>query len=184
MKKIFLVFALTMSVFFNAKADNWGEKLLLYLPNRVLDCIDVFTVNVGAGPILEGQMMATRAANVGFGIGKSYMMYWDYNRQFGFGVDEGYYWSLITIGEEDKTRTAATSLIKEFREVVSGVQAPTERNYRFPDGPRDYWQIGGALGGLILGQVYIHPVEIADVVLGFFFIDIKNDDIRFDDYRK
>lgn len=183
MKKMFFILSLAFTVSFSARADQWWETALLYLPNRVLDCIDIFSVNIGAGPIVEAQLMATRAVNGGIGVGKVYMMYYDYNRQFGFGEEDGYWWSLPCIGFEDWRRQGATSLIKDYREQVDGMQLPSERNYRFPDGERDYWQIGGALGGLIRGQVYIHPVEIADAVLGFFFIDIKNDDIKFDDYR-
>ncbi len=184
MKKILAALMLVSTLTFTAKADQWWEYAALYLPNRVLDCIDVFTVNVGAGPMAEAQLMATRAVNGGFGVGKAYMMYWDYNRQFGFGTQSGFWWSLVCIGEEDWQREGATSLVRDYRESVSGIQLPRERNYRWPDGERDYWQIGGALGGLIVGELYIHPVEIADLVLGFFLIDIKNDDIRFDDYRR
>ena len=48
---------------------------------------------------------------------------------------------------------------------------------------RDSWAIGGALGFLVDGDVYIHPMEWIDFALGFFLIDIKNDDLVFDDFR-
>ena len=65
----------------------------------------------------------------------------------------------------------------------AGVPDPTTRTYDFFDGPRDYWAIGGALGGLVDGDVYIHPMEWVDFALGFFLIDIKDDDLVFDDFR-
>ena len=32
-------------------------------------------------------------------------------------------------------------------------------------------------------KVSVHPVELLDAVLGFFFIDIRNDDMTFENFR-
>lgn len=56
--------------------------------------------------------------------------------------------------------------------------------YDLRKGARDYWEIGGTLGlGLIEARVSIHPVDILDAVLGFFFIDIKGDDLTFENFK-
>ncbi len=43
---------------------------------------------------------------------------------------------------------------------------------------RDYWGIGARAVGLIVGvEVELHPVELADALCGFFFLDFLRDDI-------
>ncbi len=164
-------------------AADVGEALALYIPNRLLDALDMFTVNLGVGPVLQARLMGTRLADVGAGIGRSYKIYKTHNRQYGLGIEEGYYWSFIFVGEEDYHMIDCTSLIKNYSETRAGVPDPTTRTYDFFTGPRDYWAIGGSLGGLVDGDLYIHPLEWLDFALGFFFIDFRNDDLTFRDFQ-
>ena len=56
--------------------------------------------------------------------------------------------------------------------------------YGIRDGARDYWEIGGALGaGVIEAKVALHPIDILDAFLGFFLIDIKGDDLTFENFK-
>ena len=73
--------------------------------------------------------------------------------------------------------------MKKYREDRLGVPDLRTRTYDFFDGNRDYWAIGGSLGLGIDGNLYIHPVEWVDLALGFFLIDIRNDDLILDDFR-
>ena len=76
------------------------DKLLLYIPNRIMDLLDIFSVNIGVGPVAEARLMATRYCDVGAGIGITAKLYKDFNRQYGLGVEEGWYWSFIFVSEE------------------------------------------------------------------------------------
>ncbi len=185
MKKFLLILGVSALMFGGSavRANDIAEKVLLYLPNRVIDAFDTFSVNIGVGPVLRAELMATRACVVGGGIGLSCMLYKDYNRQYGVGIDNGWYYQLICLGEAEQQRTAGSSLIMDYQNFFAGMPLPDERNYQLPDGPRDYWQIGGALGGLVVGEVYLHPLEIADFITGFFFFDLTGDDIVLDDLR-
>ncbi|MCQ2377720.1 MAG: hypothetical protein MJ016_00715 [Victivallaceae bacterium] len=165
------------------RETNFGEALALYLPNRVLDLLDTFSVTLGVGPVAEGRLMFTRACDVGAGIGLSCKAAKDFNRQYGFGIEEYWYWSLVSVGEESYSMNDGIGRIQKYQEDRLGVPDPQTRTYDFFEGRRDYWAIGGALGLLVDGNVYIHPVEWADLALGFLFIDIRNDDLIFDDFR-
>lgn len=163
---------------------DWGEKIMFYLPNRILDALDLFSLNIGAGLKAEARLMATRLADVGAGVDfKSVKLYKDHNRRYGVGFEEGWFWSMIFVGEEDYSLLEASGLVEPYAEARAGVPSVVRRVYNVFDGPRDYWAIGGSLGFLIDANVYIHPVEWADFVLGFFFIDLKNDDLGVDDFR-
>ena len=64
------------------RADSIGEKLLLYIPNRICDLLDIFSVSVGIGPTVRAELMATELAKVGFGVDfGSARLYKEWNRQ-------------------------------------------------------------------------------------------------------
>ena len=69
MKKFLLVLMLCAASFCTVRADeiNWGEKLALYLPSRVLDALDMFSVNVGLGANVEARLSFTRYCDIGLG---------------------------------------------------------------------------------------------------------------------
>ena len=127
--------------------------------------------------------MATRAIDTGAGIGMCAKAYKLHNRQYGLGIEEGWYWSFIFVGEENFSVVESTPLVSRYVEMRAGFPEPTQRVYDFFDGPRDYWAFGGALGLFVDGELYVHPVELADFILGFFLIDIKNDDFTLEDFR-
>ena len=164
------------------RGDGVLEAFALYIPNRLIDALDMFSLNLGAGPFIEARLMCTRLIDVGAGAGLVTKAFKDHNRQYGFGIEENYYWSLIFVGAEDFMISNGTSLIDKYLEQREGVPQ-LNRTYDFFNGPRDYWAIGGSLGCLIDGNLYIHPLEWVDFALGFFFIDIKSDDLTFESFR-
>ena len=165
------------------KGNEFLERLALYVPNRIVDTFDAFTLNLGVGPVIRAELMATRAVTVGGSYGFSWKAFKDYNRQYGIGVQDGWYWSLATIGEENMRRERVVGTVKSYWEAYAGVPSPLQRIYDPLEGQRDYWQFGGALGALVEGEFYIHPIEGLDWLAGFFFLDPKGDDLTFDDFR-
>ena len=166
MKRILLLTAVTVTLFaaptLRAESRIDGnvilERLALYIPNVLADALDTFTVNVGFGAIVEARLMATRAVDVGAGWGLTAKMFKAHNRQYGFGIEEGWYWSFIFLGEESYTIRDSTALVDKYIELRAGFPSPTRRCYDICSGSRDYWAFGGALGLLIDVEVYIHPV--------------------------
>ncbi|MBE6384746.1 MAG: hypothetical protein E7048_03665 [Lentisphaerae bacterium] len=196
MKKVIFAAAVAFGLLFSAplKAaepsaasefiDSLPEKLVFYIPNRLLDALDSFSVNLGAGLVAQARLMCTRAIDVGAGWGTTAKLYKSHNRQYGVGIEEMWYYSLISIGEEHYSMLNNSPWVDNYVEMRAGIPDPTVRTYDFFKGPRDYWAIGGSLGFLIDGDLYLHPVEIVDFVLGFLLIDIKQDDLTLDSFSR
>ena len=192
MKKFFVLLAICFATSGLYAAEmvpdrqtNWGEKIALYLPNRILDVLDLFSVTVGVGPVAEVRLMGTRLADVGAGYSAgTYKLYKDFNRQYGIGVEDGWYWSFVAIGEEEYALREGSLLVDKYVECRAGVPTPEMRVYNYYTGARDFWAIGGSLGFIVDAGVYLHPVEWADFALGFLMIDIREDDLNFDSFNR
>lgn len=192
MKKLLVILMFCLAFSGVARADmvpgrdtNWGEKLALYIPNRLLDALDLFSVTLGVGPVVEARLMGTRLADIGAGFSATtYKLYKDHNRQYGIGVEEGWYWSFIFVGEEEYALREGSLLVDKYVECRAGVPNPEMRVYNYFEGPRDFWAIGGSLGFIVDAGVYLHPVEWVDFALGFFLVDIREDDLNFDSFDR
>ncbi len=190
MKKFVLSCLVALSVFGGFQAYSYDsascpvwEKLAFYLPNRVMDALDMFSVEIGFGPVVRCEMMATEWVKGGVGVGASARAVKSYNRQYGFCLQNGWYWQLVTVGAEEMDRPDTTRWVQNFRESRLGIPNPEDRIYNVYTGARDFWRIGGALGLGVEAEVYLNPIDIADFVTGWFFIDLKGDDITSENFR-
>jgi hypothetical protein len=175
-----LVLALVTVAGINSQADV-ADKLALYLPNRIIDLTDIFSIEVGFGPAIRAEVRATRAFAFGGGVGIVATAVKDYNRQYGACLDNGWDGAFTCVAIEDSERTHTTRWVKEYWEVDSGIPLPDKQIYNFYTGARDYWELGVDFSALIHFHFALHPVDIADFVTGWFFIDLKGDDFTSDD---
>ena len=185
MKKMLLLFtfAFILVAGFNSRDDGVVDKVCLYIPNRIIDALDTFTINVGIGPVVCLELRGTRAVQGGVGIGAAAKLIKDYNRQYGACLQNGWNWEFICVAAEDIERRPTTRWVKEYWQHDEGFPSPTQRIYNFHTGARDYWELGGSAGLGVEADVALHPVELADFVTGFFFIDLKGDDLTFEDFE-
>lgn len=128
----------------------WVKKALLWLPNRILDFIDVFRADVGVGPSVGAVVRATRWAQAGsrtmapvsvrFGLmGRRSPVMFERSNEVGI--------SPAFAGSKD-------------RKICKG-------------------EIGAGLDLIIVGgYLGICTDEVADFVAGIFTFDINHDDIQ------
>ena len=186
MKKFLFVLMIAVSAFSFAPAAQGNEtieKLVLYLPNRVVDMFDLFSCSLGFGPKVQAELMATRMIGGGVSVGMSANLYKDCNRQYGWGLQNGWHWQIPGMMQEDTERVKTSRLVQSYWESFIGTPLPDQQIYGYYRGARDYWQIGGALGLLVCGELYLNPIEWVDFALGFFFVDIKDDDLTFENFQ-
>ena len=185
MKKFLPLFFIMFLFFCVPEAQaQWLDKITLYVPNRVLDVLDVFSLDLGTGITARADLRFTRALQVGGGIGYTASLVKDTNRQYGYAVQNGWSTFLPGFAAEDTERRPASLLVQEYWVNTEGFPNPADPIYNIRDGARDYWEIGGTLGlGVIEAKVALHPIDILDAFLGIFFIDIKGDDLTFENFK-
>ncbi len=133
-----------------------AHRLVCYVPNRVLDALDLVRARVRVGPGLAAGVRATEAADAFAG---SYLSVYA-----GLPGPRGRKTPRLPVGLESRTGVEASVL-----DASTGVGM----------GP-DYStaETGASLHLAILGfDVGVDLVEACDLVLGLLFIDVLNDDL-------
>ncbi len=126
----------------------WSQ-ILLWIPNRVLDLIDVFRVDVGVGPSFGAVVRVTKYGEVGYRqMAPASLRVGDFGRQMPF---------LLETSNEFGVGPAYVN--SADRHVCPG-----------EIGLGAYLLVAGAYGGVCVD-------EFADFIAGIFFIDLKDDDI-------
>ena len=127
----------------------WWAAVLLWVPNRVLDFIDIFRIDVGVGPAVGGVVRITDQAQFG------------YRRMYPTSIRVGDMGRRLPILVETSKEKGASPHYERSkdREVCKGEV-----------GLGADVLIVGAYGGICFD-------ELADFLTGLFFIDIKDDDI-------
>jgi len=164
--------------------DDWwtvdpllGERILLYPVNRVLDVLDLVSINAGLGPDVQPNVHVTRALQLGAGGAVTGRLGMNNSRQIGFYTQKGYELSFLPLTNEYYKRGNAASWgsMVEVESKINGTSEPGRKVYREA---RDYWAIGGRIPlGLGSVEADVHLVEIPDLLLGFFGVDLMEDDI-------
>lgn len=126
-----------------------AEKVLLYLPNRFLDLIDILKIDIGVGPSFGGVLRLTKYGQVGY-------------RTFSPAS--------IRVGLRGRELPVFMENESEFGIGPAFVQS-SKRNVGESE-------VGAGLDLLIVGAYLgIDFIEIADFVTGIFTVDLKGDDL-------
>ncbi len=158
--------------------ENVGilKQILFYCPNRILDFLDIFTVEVGGGAGIGLKVQATGWVEAGAKASAGEIM---------LGIDRRHLSAVsrmndyLIIGPEGveflMEAGASTNWFFARLEPSAGFKMPTDKKYQKA---RDFWAIG------FEKQVFpfslrceFHPVEIADFFSGWIGVDFINDDL-------
>lgn len=157
-----------------------GDILLWYIPNRVCDFVDIFSIELGAGPNARVDLYLTRACALGGGFGDSYMVGWD-RRFFGgekrlgrFADEFSYDGNIICVCYDKCSHRNWFGNFPSFRVDRGGLIRLHSKP--FVERNEDFWQLGVDLGLLIDAKVMIHPLAICDFITGLVCIDLEDDD--------
>jgi hypothetical protein len=132
-----------------AEGSPFWSQLLMWLPNRVLDLIDVFRFDVGVGPSFGAVVRVTKYGQVGFReVMPASVRVGDFGRQMPF-------------------------LLETSNEFGVGPAYVDSADRKVCDG-----EIGLGADALVAGAYAgVCVDEFADFLAGIFFIDLKDDDI-------
>ncbi|MGQ0551657.1 MAG: hypothetical protein ACT4PU_00380 [Planctomycetota bacterium] len=158
------------------QADRWFiSKVLWYLPDRVLDILDVFSFDVhfGLGAFVNVHLTRFFQGGAGFrsvgGIG------WHRHRSLGLMAQAEAGIVFPVAGTQAYGGSIiGTSGIIVGSDSLAGMHRPSAEFYQEY---RDYWAIGAAVTAAIVGVDFdFHPVQLADALVGFAAVDFLNDD--------
>ena len=134
----------------NTRGGSFLRFTLLYLPNRILDLLDIFRADLGIGPATGAVVRLTRWGQIGI-------------RSFSPGS--------LRLGLAGRRLPIFIERTSEFG-VGPGFLNSTER-------PVTALELGGSVDLLLVGlSLGLSVDELADFVLGVLGIDFKDDDLQ------
>jgi hypothetical protein len=180
MRRASLAVACTIVLFCSAcTATESGKKpglwVAMYPVNRLLDVADIVSLGVGIEPGVYLDVHATRLAQLGGGFGGGTEVGWWPHRELGLraGSISGLHigpWS----GAKMTFSRVGTRGQESLEYQLLGINTPGAPIFQEQV---DYLGIGARIMMLVGLNFELHPVEVLDAVLGFAFIDFKEDDI-------
>lgn len=127
----------------------WWGHALMWIPNRVLDLIDVFRVDVGVGPAAGGVVRMTEYVQAGYRqMLPASLRVGDFGRKMPVVVEASNELGVSPLFKQSKDRTICPGEVGVGADLL----------------------IVGAYGGVCLD-------EAIDFMAGIFFIDLKDDDL-------
>ncbi len=116
-----------------------ADKVIMYIPNRIVELFDIFSLELGSGATAKLGVRLTHAFGIGAGIGPSGKVVKGFNRTYGFALDDGWQAYFLAIGKGDLTREYTVGNLPDFWYIYSGMQTPGESI--FANKVKDYWAL-------------------------------------------
>ena len=154
---------------------NLFSKVLLYLPDRVLDLCDIVSFDVHLGFGFWADVHATRALQAAAGTRSITGIGWHERRSLGSRTQAESGLTVLALGAHASAGTLfGTSGVYGYRASIGGLHEPGDKPYLEI---RDYWALGAAVTLAFVGLDFdFHPVQLADFAAGLFTVDFLNDD--------
>ena len=153
-----------------------ADKLIMYIPNRIVELFDIFSLELGSGVTAKLGVRATHAVGIGAGIGPTAKAVKGFNRTYGFALDDGWQAYFLAVGKGDLTREYTVGNVPDFWYIYDGMQMPGEPI--FADKVKDYWALEVEAAALADVKFAIHPLNIADFITGIFCYDLLGNDYK------
>lgn len=154
---------------------SMAARVLLYLPDRLLDMADVFSFDVHFGLGAYANVHFTRAAQAGGGFRAVGGFGWHDQRSLGLQSQSIVGVSALGMGTQAfGASMVGTSGVFSTGDAMVGLHRPSMEIYQ---DYLDYWAVGASVTAGIVGVDFdFHPIELVDALLGFTTLDILNDD--------
>lgn len=151
-------------------------QILLYLPDRLLDILDMFSFDVHWGLGAYADVHATRAVQFVAGARAVSGVGWHGHRSLGMLSQADTALVVLPFGGH-----ATSASLVGSSGIISGswTEGPLHRpsDDLYADFA-DYWAVGGsATAGIVGVSVDVHPVQIFDMLVGWATFDPGNDDL-------
>lgn len=157
-----------------AEESGLLAKFAWYLPDRILDFLDIFSVNVKVGPQFGVSAWVTRGFQVSLYAGNTVQLGWFQKRNLGYTEElsaEAGLGPIVPISISGRSMgTGNKDAYESF--VFHSPRKKIYQNYR------DYWGTGVKAGAVVAGlEAEVHWVEFFDFLAGIFTFDVLDDDM-------
>lgn len=143
-----------------------------YFLSRWYDLIDIVDFSFGAGPGFLINAHATKFAQVGFGYGDAYHVGFR-GRSAGIWREKRLEAGVSLLYYQKVKRERVTGWVESFR--ADKMDLDTATVYA-NNNDRAFTGIGAHVQALIMVNVNVRPAQAADFVLGWFTVDVLDDD--------
>ena len=155
-----------------------GRYAALYIPNRLLDASDIFSMEMGFGGEIAGQFQVTQYLQFGGSHGCNYFIAKGFDRQVGGGYRDGTRFGLICFATENVVIDDTFGYVRKSVVDSRGWQVADFRADAYRDNDIDFWAVGGRFGWLCDLGFDFHPYEVVDFVSSCFCYDLRKDDLK------
>ena len=157
------------------KFPLWGS-VLLYIPNRALDLLDLVTVEVGLCFGIGAKVQATDFVSIGAQASAGETLIGLNRRHLSARASVEEFVHLLPFGAgflgETRAYTGGSYGIATSQ---AGIKSPTDSTYQRA---RDFWAVGAQAEAVsVAATVQLHTMEIFDFLAGFVFYDPLKDDL-------
>jgi|GEM_PF-1669172 hypothetical protein len=161
---------------FNDNFRQFGWGLLMYVPNRVCDVLDLLTLRIGAGPKLGAGVQVTEFFQFKGETGESGFFGLGFDRQWGGGVYNGFSYGLLWFDRDNYGIVDGIGWQRDYELVDRAMRIPSLSEERYKSRDIDPWAIGVNFSLLIDLDVKVHLAAIPDLLLGILMFDPDHDD--------
>lgn len=153
-----------------------GGKIALYLPNRILDILDIITCEVGICLGLGAGFKATEYVTAGAQVSSGEALIGLNRRHFsGRGTMEEYIELFPVEARAIIEARAYTGGIYSMMYTSAGLKNPEDTIFQRA---RDFWALSASAEALIVAtRVEVHPIEFWDFFAGWLMFDPLCDDM-------
>jgi len=151
-----------------------GRRLFWYIPNRIFDFFDTFTLAQNVGPQLGAAVTFTRFLQFGAYSGKTIGIGFYQKSTLGIQAESSRELSFGPLGLSIVAGARVGLRAARAGAGITLLQRPGKAIYQ---NYRDFWAIGTKIGIIFAGaEFYLHPIDIADFLIGLTSLDPLNDD--------
>ncbi len=153
-----------------------GGKIALYLPNRILDILDLITCEVGICLGVGAGFKATEYVSAGAQVSAGEVLIGLNRRHLsGRGTVEGYIELFPVEARALMESRAYTGGIYSMMYTSAGLKKPEDKIFQRA---RDFWALSASTEALIVAtRVEVHPIEFWDFFAGWLMFDPLLDDM-------
>ena len=155
-----------------------GKAILLYIPNRLLDLADCFTLSVGGGSAAAFDASVTQYTQLGGSYGGSYNLLWGFNRHYGVALNEDKKFGFLCFDYDDSYVSGCDGTINEYAFCQNEFTLANPDLEPYRDGDADFWSISARAGLFAIVEVGFHPTDLYDFFCGIVLYDPAGDDLK------